>query len=90
MINQTPLSTETVTNLYIEENRRLREIIDAMTDAMDSVSILTPVNDDGWRECIFCGHGWRVSRGEQHFDDCALSLAKKAMQDPNLANGGQG
>ena len=75
---------------YFRENLRLREIIDAMTDAMDNVSILTPVNDDGWRECIFCGHGWRVSRGEQHHGDCALSLAKKAMQDPNLGMGGQG
>ena len=84
------LETVICQGLYFEENLRLRQIIDAMTDAMDNVSILTPVNDDGWRECIFCGHSWRVSRGEQHFDDCALSLAKKAMQDPNLALGGQG
>ena len=73
-------------DLYFEENIRLREIIAALTASMERVAVLVSASDE-YRQCLFCGKGWRESRGAKHADDCPLILAKKAMTDPNIALG---
>jgi hypothetical protein len=62
-----------------EENKRLREAIAEIVAGMERAAVLVPLCDDGYRQCLFCGCGWRAGRDEKHEDGCPLATARRVV-----------